>query len=140
MSNKTMSRPTESELEILHILWRHGPCTVREVNDRLNEERQGRKAVGYTTTLKLMQIMVEKGILARDDRNRSHLYRSRVSEGEAQQRLLDRLLHTAFGGSAMKLVVRALGNHNASRDEISRIRKLLDDMEAKDDMKAKGEQ
>lgn len=131
MRSKTMSRPTDSELEILQILWRHGPCTVREVNDRLNQIKQDQKTVGYTTTLKLMQIMVEKGILARDDSSRSHLYRSIVSEGEAQQRLLDRLLQTAFGGSALKLVMQALGNHNASRDEISRIRKLLDEMEAK---------
>jgi predicted transcriptional regulator len=114
-------------MEILQILWQHGPCTVRVVNDRLNEK----KKVGYTTTLKLMQIMFEKGILLRDAQNRSHLYRVTVSQHEARQRLLDRLLETAFGGSAMKLVMQALGNHNASQDEISRIRELLDQMEAK---------
>ncbi len=125
MMNKKSTRPTESELEILQLLWQHGPCTVRLVNDRLNE----RKRVGYTTTLKLMQIMVEKGILRRDAQQRSHLYSASADERETQGQLLDRFLQTAFGGSALKLVMQALGNHEASKEEISRIRELLDEIE-----------
>jgi predicted transcriptional regulator len=125
MKKKEISRPTEAELGILQILWQHGPCTVRMVNDRLNET----KNVGYTTTLKLMQIMVEKGILERDEQKRSHTYSAAIGEQATQRQLLDRFLQTAFGGSAMKLVMQALGNHNASREEISRIRELLDKIE-----------
>ncbi|MCP5049123.1 MAG: BlaI/MecI/CopY family transcriptional regulator [bacterium] len=125
MRNEKISQPTESELEILQILWQEGPCTVRQVNDRLNE----RKKVGYTTTLKLMQIMVEKNILQRDQQQRSHLYRAAAEEKITRQQLLDRFLQTAFGGSAMNLVMQALGNHKASKEEISRIRELLDEIE-----------
>jgi predicted transcriptional regulator len=128
MTSKKMVQPTEAELEILQILWQHGSGTVRFVNDRLNEDRQ----VGYTTTLKLMQIMVEKNILQRDTRQRSHLYRPVDDEQETRQRLLDRLMQTAFGGSALKLVMQALGNHKASKEEISRIRELLDRMDGEE--------
>jgi len=125
MKKNAVPRQTESELEILQVLWKHGPCTVRFVNDKLNEN----KKVGYTTTLKIMQLMFEKNILKRDDTQRSHLYRAVVKEKETQRLLLDRFLETAFGGSAMKLVMQALGNHSASREEISRIRELLNTME-----------
>jgi len=122
-------RPTEAELEILQVLWRFGPSTVRFVNDKLNEMRP----VGYTTTLKIMQIMNDKGLLDRDDSQRSHLYRARAKEVETRQALLDKILNTAFGGSAMNLVMQALGNHKASKEEIDKIREFLDHMEREHD-------
>jgi len=125
MKSQVQQKPTEAELEILQILWKFGAATVRSVNDRLNES----KKVGYTTTLKIMQIMFDKGLLSRDEEKRSHVYRAEVREQEIQGLLLDKFLHSAFGGSAMKLVMQALGNHRASKDEISEIRKLLDELE-----------
>ena len=125
MKKDVVLRPTEAELEILQILWKHGPCTVRFVNDQLNQK----KTVGYTTTLKIMQLMFEKKLLERDESTRSHLYRATVKEKETQGLLLDRFLETAFGGSALKLVMQALGNHKASKEEISQIRDLLDNLE-----------
>ena len=125
MKKDAVPRPTEAELEILQILWKYGPCTVRYVNDQLNQK----KTAGYTTTLKIMQLMFEKKLLDRDDSARSHLYRAVVKEKETQGLLLDRFLQTAFGGSALKLVMQALGNHKASKEEISQIRKLLDNLE-----------
>jgi BlaI family penicillinase repressor len=125
MNKETVPKPTESELEVLQVLWNSGPGTVRFVNDRLNEK----KNVGYTTTLKIMQLMVEKGLLKRDENQRSHLYSAAVKEKDTQRLLLDRFLETAFGGSAMKLVMQALGNHKTTKEEISRIRELLDNIE-----------
>ena len=125
MKKDTALKPTESELEILQVLWQQGPCTVRFVNDNLN----GKKKVGYTTTLKLMQLMFEKKILKRNEKNRSHLYRAAVKENEIQGLLLDRFLETTFGGSAMKLVMQALGNRKTSKEELSRIREFLDNLE-----------
>jgi len=125
MKKDSVPKPTEAELEILQILWKHGPCTVRFVNDILNEK----KKVGYTTTLKIMQLMLEKKILKRDEKRRSHLYCPAVKEKETQRLLLDRFLQTAFGGSAMKMVMQALGNHKTSKEEISQIRKFLDNLE-----------
>lgn len=125
MKKKKLSQPTEAELEILGILWENGPSTVRFINTQLNQTRE----VGYTTTLKTMQIMLEKGILHRDEGQRSHTYRSVIKETDTQQALMDKLLNTAFGGSAMKLVMQALGNHHASKEEISQIRELLDQIE-----------
>ena len=127
MKEKSVPKPTESELEILQVLWKHGPCTVRFVNDRLNEK----KKVGYTTTLKIMQLMLEKKILKRDEKKRSHLYRPAVKEKETQRLLLDRFLQTAFGGSAMTMVMQALGNHKTSKEEITQIRKFLDNLKKK---------
>ena len=125
MKEKTTVRPTTAELEILNVIWAHGPSTVRFVNDCLN----GPKVVGYTTTLKIMQLMAEKGLLTRDESRRSHLYGAVAPKEQVQKQLLDRLLEQAFGGSALKLVMQALGGHKASPDEISRIRELLDRME-----------
>jgi BlaI family penicillinase repressor len=125
MNGKTQARPTAAELEILNVIWQDGPSTVRAINDKLNKE----KKVGYTTTLKIMQIMAEKGLLKRDERQRSHLYAAAAPEKQVQKLLLDRLLEQAFGGSALKLVMQALGAHKASPEEISRIRELLDHME-----------
>ncbi len=128
MKNHKVQRPTEAELEILRVLWQNGPATVRLVNDNLNEK----KKTGYTTTLKMMQLMYEKGILDRDTHTRSHLYSALVKENETQELLLNRFLETAFGGSAMKLVMQALGNHQTSKEEILQIRELLDTLEKGD--------
>ncbi|MCP5108289.1 MAG: BlaI/MecI/CopY family transcriptional regulator [bacterium] len=127
MKKDAVSKPTEAELEILQILWKQGPCTVRFVNDMLN--RDHKKEIGYTTTLKIMQLMFEKKLLKRNEKARSHLYRASAKENETQRLLLDRFLETAFGGSAMKLVMQALGNHKASKEEIIQIRELLDNLE-----------
>ncbi len=121
-------RPTAAELEILNVIWAYGASTVRFVNDMLNEKNGG-QPVGYTTTLKIMQIMAEKGLLKRDESQRSHLYGAALPQNRVQKALLDRLLETAFGGSALKLVMQALGGRKATPEEISRIRELLDDME-----------
>jgi BlaI family penicillinase repressor len=118
-------KPTDSELEILQVLWQEGPCTVRQVNERLTENRD----VGYTTTLKLMQIMYEKGLLTRLEEARSHVYEANVSEEETQSTLLERFVDTAFRGSASKLVMQALGNHKTTPAELDEIRKLLDQIE-----------
>ena len=120
-----MIKPTEAELEILQILWEHGDCTVRFVNDKLNEQRE----VGYTTTLKMMQLMFEKGLLKRDDTERSHVYASSYSQEVAQKTLLDRLTETVFGGSAMRLVMQALGNRKTSTTELDEIKELIAQIE-----------
>ncbi len=122
MKNHAVGKPTEAELEILSVLWEQGSSTVRTVNDRLNEK----KKVGYTTTLKMMQLMFEKKILNRDESRRSHLYAPVVKESETRKLLVDKFLETTFGGSAMKLVMQVLGNHKVSHEEISRIKELLD--------------
>ncbi|GAA4375657.1 BlaI/MecI/CopY family transcriptional regulator [Hymenobacter koreensis] len=126
MGKKNVPRPTESELEILQVLWQHGPSTVRLVNDELSKRRE----VGYTTTLKLLQLMHEKGIVDRDDSSRTHVYRPALREQETQGVLIDRLLEAAFGGSALKLVQQALGNRKTSREELDQIRDLLDQMDS----------
>ena len=122
---KNVNNPTDAELEILQILWQEGPSTVRYINDKLNEKRK----IGYTTTLKMMQIMLEKKMLTRNEETRSHLYSSLLKEKDTQNLLLDKLLTSAFGGSAMKLVVQALGSNKTSKGEIVKIRELLDSME-----------
>lgn len=126
MSNKkTILKPTESELEVLSILWKSGPCTVRFVNNQLNFKRE----VGYTTTLKIMQIMFDKGLLLREVNGRTHIYEPVVGEEEIQGKLIDRLLETAFGGSSSKLIMQALGNHKSSIEELEQIKKLLKKLE-----------
>ncbi len=125
MDERKEARPTAAELEILNVIWKHGPSTVRFVNDQLSKTRE----VGYTTTLKIMQIMAEKGLLRRDESRRSHLYGAVDPEGKVQKQLMDRLLDQAFGGSALKLVMQALGGHKATAEEIASIRALLDRME-----------
>ena len=127
MSKPKRIRPTESELEILQVLWEHGPSTVRFVNDQLNEDRE----VGYTTTLKLMQIMAEKGLADRDTSQRTHIYRPVVTEAETQQNLLTQFVDRTFKGSAMKMVMQALGNHNASEAELDEIKALIEQIESK---------
>ncbi|GAB3325543.1 BlaI/MecI/CopY family transcriptional regulator [Larkinella ripae] len=117
-------KPTESELEILQVLWAQGPSTVRQVNELLSQT----KDVGYTTTLKLMQIMHEKGLLSRTEEGRYHIYRALVDEQATQQHLLDRFVDTAFRGSAMKLVMQALGNSKATPQELAELQRLINNM------------
>lgn len=123
----TPNKPTEAELEILQVLWQHGEATVREVNDVLNIQRE----VGYTTTLKLMQIMLEKGILTRIEDARSHVYKAAIAEDETQNILLNKFVDSTFRGSAMKLVMQALGNHQATKQELDDLKKLIEDLENK---------
>lgn len=117
-------KPTESELEILQILWTRGVATVREVHEELTKT----KDVGYTTTLKLMQIMHEKGLVKRDDSMRTHVYQPAVNKEKTQKHLLGKMIDSLFGGSPTQLVIQALGEHKASPEEIARIQALLDDM------------
>lgn len=134
MSKPPLPKPTESELEILQVLWQHGPTTVRFVNDELNKKRD----VGYTTTLKLLQLMLDKGLVLRDDDSRTHVYRAALREEETQGLLIDRLLDAAFGGSALKLVVQALGHQRTSQAELDQIRDLLNEMEEQKTTTEKG--
>lgn len=127
MNQLQMPRPTDSELEIMQILWQHGPSSVRFVNDLLSEKRE----VGYTTTLKLLQIMFEKGLVLRDDSNRTHVFEAAFKESDMQQKLLNQFVDTAFRGAAMKMVMQALGNHNASKDELDEIKALIEKLEQK---------
>ena len=127
MSKAPPPKPTDSELEILHVLWQHGPATVRAINDHLSQRRQAE--VGYTTTLKILQLMLEKGLVRRDDADRSHVYRAAVREQETQGLLLDKFVDATFGGSALKLVMQALGSRQTSADELAQIRRLLNDIE-----------
>jgi len=118
-------KPTEAELEILQVIWEHGPSTVRFVNELLGK----RKNIGYTTTLKIMQIMADKKLLSRDTRVKTHIYISAVSQQKTQQQLIDKLMATAFGGSAMKLVMQALDNKKSTVSELNEIRAFLDQLE-----------
>lgn len=122
-------KPTDSELEILHILWADGPCTVRQVHEKLSQSRD----IGYTTALKLMQIMHEKGFLSREEETRSHTYTALVSEEATQRNLVDRFVETAFRGSASKLVMQVLGQHKASREELDEIKMLLNNLNREGD-------
>ena len=122
---KPPPKPTESELEILHVLWQHGPVTVRFVNEQLSQRRE----VGYTTTLKILQLMHEKSLVSRDDTSRTHVFAAAVRERETQGLLLDKFVDSAFGGSALKLVLQALGNRSTSREELAQIRTLLTEIE-----------
>ncbi len=126
------SKPTEAELEVLQVLWEHKACTVRHVNGFLNDKRPtSKKPIGYTTTLKIMQLMNEKGLVIRDDSKRTHVYEANVSEKTAQKSLLERFLNTTFKGSAMKLVMQALGRNETTPEELKEIRKFLDELEDK---------
>ena len=127
MSRRKNSRPTDRELTILRILWDNGPSTVREVNEAMNEDQD----TGYTTTLKLMQIMTEKGLLRRDDSQFKHIYKPAMTEEKTQKLLVGELLETAFSGSAEKLVMRALSAKKVSAKELVKIRKMLDEFEGK---------
>ena len=127
MSSKNTVKPTESELEILQILWEKGACTVREVHEILTKNKEA----GYTTTLKLMQIMHEKNLVQRDTTTKTHVYKALASQQKTQQQLLSKLINNAFSGSAASLVMQALGNHKSSQDEIEAIKKYLDELSKK---------
>ena len=117
--------PTAAELEILQIVWENGPSTVGAVNEQLNKKRR----VGYTTTLKLMQIMAEKNLVRRDVSKRAHVYSARVSADQTQRKLVVDLMDRAFRGSASRLVMQALSTRKATDDELAEIRRLLDEIE-----------
>ncbi|RAJ00349.1 putative transcriptional regulator [Chitinophaga skermanii] len=118
-------KPTDSELEILTVLWEKGACTVREVHEVLEQTKE----VGYTTTLKLMQIMHDKGLLTRDASSKTHVYTAVVSQQKTQEQLLNKMIDTVFGGSASQLVMQALGNHSSSKEELDQIRNYLNNIE-----------
>jgi len=124
---KNTTRPTEAEVTILRVLWDRGPSTVREVHEVLDTQ----KSVGYTTTLKLLQKMAAKDLVARDESHRSHVYEAKSKEEPTQRRLVADLLKNAFAGNTPSLVMRALSAKAASKEELAEIRLLLDEMEGK---------
>ena len=126
MSIPKTIKPTESELEILQILWSKGLATVREVHEELSKT----KDAGYTTTLKLMQIMNEKGIVKRDDSMRTHVYQAAVNKERTQKHLLGKMIDSLFGGSPTQLVIQALGDnsHKASAEELEQIQAILNNL------------
>ncbi len=117
-------KPTESELEILKVLWENGKATVRQVHESL----MAQKEVGYTTTLKLMQIMHEKGLVKRNDSQRTHVYRAAVDKEMTQNHLLNKMISGLFGGSSTQLVIRALGEHKVTQNELEQIQSLINDL------------
>ena len=125
MSKRDLPRPTDAELAILGVLWARGASTVREVLEVLEADR----GTGYTTTLKLMQIMFEKGLVRRNDEQRTHVYEAAVTRVKTQRQLIGDLLDRAFEGSAQQLVLQALSAKKSSRAELAEIRKLLEHLE-----------
>lgn len=119
------AEPTRSELEILQVIWKHGPSTVRFVNDQLNEQK---REVQYTSTLKLMQIMVDKGLLLRDESQMKHVYRAALEEAKAKSALLERFVNTIYEGSASSLMMHLIGHKKTSKKELEQIRQLLKKM------------
>ena len=117
-------KPTESELEILRVLWDKGAATVRVVHEVLSEH----KDAGYTTTLKLMQIMFEKGIVKRDDSSKTHIYKANISKESTQQQIVGKMINSLFGGSSSQLVMQALGNQTPNKEELDEIQKMLDNL------------
>jgi len=129
MTKSSTPRPTDAGLAILRVLWERGASTVRQVHDSLFRARP----TGYTTALKMLQIMTEKGLVSRDDRERTHVYQARLTEEQTQRQLVRDLLDRAFGGSATKMVMQALNAKRASAEEMTEIRKLIDQREERDD-------
>src|SRR3954452_10271874 len=133
MAKQTIPRPTDTELAILRVLWERGASTVRQVHDVLSRDRP----TAYTTALKMLQIMTEKGLVRRDETDRTHIYYSKLSEDQTQRQLVRDLVDRAFGGSASKLVMQALASRRASPDELREIRRAIDsarqEKEARDD-------
>jgi predicted transcriptional regulator len=125
----TKPRPTDAELEILNVLWQRGACTVRDVHQAITRTRP---SMGYTTVLKLMQIMAEKKLVRRDESQRAHVYEARLAREQTQRQLIGDLLDRAFEGSATKLVMQALSAKRASAEELSTIREMLDEFERGD--------
>nr|WP_294862179.1 BlaI/MecI/CopY family transcriptional regulator [uncultured Fluviicola sp.] len=126
--NNPQSEPTKSELEILQVLWKSGPSTVRFVNDYLNEQK---RAVQYTSTLKLMQIMTEKEMLLRDASSMKHIYSAAIEENQTKTVLLDKFIDTMFNGSSTNLMMQLLGNKKTSQEELDAIRAMLDQLDKK---------
>ncbi len=126
MTKRAVPKPTERELAILGVLWERGACTVRQVNEAMGAGQR----VGYTTTLKLMQIMADKGLLLRDESARTHIYRAAIDEEQTQRQLVGDMLEKVFAGSAEKLVIRALAAKKVSAKELAKIRAMLDEVEA----------
>lgn len=124
-ADHNLPEPTKAELEILQVLWEFGPSTVRFVNEKLNENRE----VNYTSTLKQMQILTEKGILKRDESQMKHIYIPVEAEEKTKVQLLDRFVNTLYKGSASQLMMQLLGNEKTSKEEIEEIRRLLEGME-----------
>jgi predicted transcriptional regulator len=125
---KDAPNPTEAELEILQTLWQSGPCTVKQVHDILKERRE----VGYTTILKQLQIMLEKGLVQRDESNRVHLYTSSISERNTKEKLVQKFVTNTFRGSTHQLLLQVLGNSPASASELAEIKKLISKLEDRD--------
>lgn len=125
MPQNSMPEPTNAELEILQVIWEHGPSTVRQIHERLS----GRRETGYTTTLKLMQIMAQKGLLDRDESSRTHLYRDARTREKTQGQLLGNLMRRAFNGSVTGLVMQALTTQKASAEDLAEIRRMLDELD-----------
>lgn len=129
MKNKNLLRPTKTELEILRVLWKQGPSTVRQVHLILNRERE--TEVGYSTTLKMFQVMTQKGLIERDENVRPQIYSPRVPQEQTQKQLVKDLLKRAFGGSPRQLVMHALSAEEATDEELEQLEKLLDKFEEK---------
>ena len=125
MPRSPSSRPNDVELAILRVIWSREACTVRQVHDALRAERD----TGYTSTLKMMQVMCEKGLLKRDDSQRPQVYRPAIPQEQTQKKIVRDLVKTVFGGSARKLVMQAVQSHKISRQELKEIRNLLDQLE-----------
>ncbi|TJZ62317.1 BlaI/MecI/CopY family transcriptional regulator [Sphingobacterium olei] len=117
-------KPTEGEMEILQVLWKKGECTVREVFEELNK-----KDIGYTTILKIMQIMHEKGMVDRNTSAKTHIYKALLNKEHTQQHFLNKMIDTVYNGSTARLVMQALGNKSASREEIDLIKEYLEKLE-----------
>lgn len=126
MSEPKLPRPTDAELGILRVLWERGPSTVRDVHEALNKGSDG---TGYTTVLKLMQIMTDKGLVRRDERQRAHVYEAQLAQEQTQRQLVSDLVERVFNGSASGLVMHALASKKTSASELSEIRKILDEVE-----------
>lgn len=127
MAKTKYIKPTESELEILQVLWSKGLVTVRDVHEELSKT----KDTGYTTTLKLMQIMNEKGLVKRDDSMRTHVYQAAVNKENTQKHLLGKMIDSLFGGSSTQLVIQALGENKATVEELEKIQQLLNSLKTK---------
>lgn len=117
-------KPTEGELEILQVLWAKGHATVRDVHETILLSKEA----GYTTTLKLMQIMYEKGLVKRDDSSKTHIYQPNVSKEKTQNQFVGKMIASLFGGSSSQLVMQALGNHVPNKEELDEIQKLIDNL------------
>lgn len=122
---ETFQKPTESELEVLKVLWQMGRATVKQVNEEINKTKE----TGYTTTLKIMQIMFEKGLVSKNADGKQHIFEAIIGEEDTQKSLLNRFIDSTFQGNAMSLVMQALGNHHASEEELSELKKLIQQLE-----------